>query len=258
LRVYLINLDRDTDRLAHMQAELAARDIAVERFPACLGAALPERFRPAFEPPAGEAQVLTPGEIGCYASHLAIMERVAVGDEPALVLEDDLAIGEALPRLLARLDELPADWEMVRLSNPAKSAVVRVGVVGGVGDVVRYWRVPNNTGAYLIRPAGAARFLARAGRRQRAVDEDLRRPWEHGIVMYGVLPPPVTANVLPTSIGGAREAPGRQRFRAAPRHRLAEIGWRIRAFGLLGCLRLWMASKFGRAKAREARSARQP
>ena len=251
MRVFLINLDRDTDRLAHMDAQLKAHGIAYERFAACRGGALPETLRRHFDLPAGEPQVLTAGEIGCYASHLAIQEIVAAGDAPALVIEDDLEIGATLPLLLDRLAALPDDWDIVRLSNPAKAAAEPVVSLAGVGEVVRYWRVPNNTGAYLIRPAGARKFLSLAAPRRRAIDEDLRRPWEHGLITYGVLPPPVTANVLPaSSIGGAREAPGRQRFRAAPRHPWGELVWRIRAFGLSGCVRLWLASKLRRSRQR--------
>lgn len=251
MRVFLINLDRDTDRLAHMDAQLKAHGIAYERFAACRGGALPETLRRHFELPASKTQVLTVGEIGCYASHLSVMQRIADSGEPGVAMEDDLQIGVTLQRLFEQIDRLPDDWDIVRLSNPAKSSATPVVHIPDVGDVVRYWRIPNNAGAYLISPAGARKFLAYAGHHNRAIDENLRRPWEHGLNTYGVLPPPVTANVLPTSsIGGAREAPGRQRFRAAPRHPWGELVWRIRTFGLSGCVRLWLASKLRRSRQR--------
>ncbi len=250
MRVFLINLDRDVDRLEHMREQLARAGLPYERVPACRGDDLPEWLRPYFEPAEGaDPQALSPGEIGCYASHLSIMRHLVETPEggPALVLEDDLRIDDGLRPLLAGLERLPSDWDMIRLSNPAKSAAVVRRHVEGVGDIVTYWRVPNNTGAFLITPRGAKQFLTYGGRRLRAIDEDLRRPWEHGLRIYGLLPPPIEANILVSSIGNTRrELPARKRFKAAPRHRLDELAFRIREFGLFGSVVCWIRSHLKR------------
>ena len=42
-------------------------------------------------------QPATEGEISCYASHLALWQQCAQGDDPYLILEDDAALDESFP-----------------------------------------------------------------------------------------------------------------------------------------------------------------
>ncbi len=232
-----------------MDRELGRLGLEYERIPAVRGDDLPSWLRPYFEPAVGEApQVLSVGEIGCYASHLTIMKALSAEttNTPALVLEDDLRLDRQLVELLDRVGQLPPDWDLVRLSNPSKAAAVKMASLDSIGDVVRYWRVPNNTGAYLITPLGARKFLAPVQRRWRAIDEDLRRPWEHELCVYGVLPPPVEANILPSSIGSHHRAlPGRKRFARAPKRHLDQVAYCLSTFGLIGSLTCWLKSKLG-------------
>ena len=197
LAALLINLDRDTDRLAHMQRELDACGIAFERVPAVDGRHLPERFVAPFA-----SSALRPGERGCYVSHLVIHERLAAGafGDAALILEDDLRIDRDLRQVLAAiLEALPARWDIVRLSNPPKRAFVPLAALPGERELVRYSKIPNNTGAYLMSRAGAQKFLD-FGPHRRAVDEDMRRPWTCGLDTYGVVAPPIVSNIFDSSI----------------------------------------------------------
>lgn len=78
--VVLINLDRSVDRLVHMKAQFERADIAFERSQAVDGANLPGSVKPYFCDAAGiTVSTLRPGEIGCYASHLCVWQRVAEG-----------------------------------------------------------------------------------------------------------------------------------------------------------------------------------
>src|SRR5262245_24554707 len=169
----VINLDRDAARWAHMQRELARTGLALERFPAVLGTALPNELRPYFD----SASLLTPGEIGCYASHLRICQRIVAGDypSPTLVLEDDLGVGDGLVDILRALPSvLPRSWDMVRLANTPKSAVLDVAPLPHGRKLVRYSRVPTSTGASLVSRSGAEKFLKRAPRNL-PIHQDLRR-----------------------------------------------------------------------------------
>lgn len=202
--VFLVNLDRDADRLAHMSAEFARVGLGFERVPAVLGTALPDRLAGHLLAPDGAiASDLKRGEVGCYGSHLVIHERIGrEGLGPAvLVVEDDCRLPDDLvPLLDALVATLPEGWDIVRLSNPAKRAVVPLAPLPGGRSLVRYSKIPNNTGAYLISPKGAAKFLAAPVPRRRAVDEDLRRPWEFGLDTWGVEPAPIVSNIFDSSI----------------------------------------------------------
>src|SRR5689334_19676770 len=87
MNTFLINLDRSPDRLTHMQAQLAALDIKAERVSAVDGRdRVPAHLRSQF----ATSTNLTSAEVGCYASHLAVMEIIRDRQLPhAVVLEDD-------------------------------------------------------------------------------------------------------------------------------------------------------------------------
>lgn len=243
MRFFIINLERDKDRLEYMQAELQQLGFVAERFPAVFGLDMPEALKPFFLNDDGTIiSAMNKGEVGCYASHLAVMERIIKEniDEPVCVMEDDLRFEPGFPHLPQLMDELPQDWEILRLSNPTKADCQLEKTLGDGSKLVSYWRVPNNTGAYIINKAGAQKFLSCRKERMRPVDEDLRRPWEHGLKTYGILPSPVTSNIFDSSIsaiGGSRERPGRKRFSNARSSLWQEWRYRLKQFGVFGCLR---------------------
>ncbi|TYO89683.1 glycosyltransferase family 25 protein [Oceanicella actignis] len=239
---WLINLDRDSGRLTHMRAELAAAGIAWRRFAALTPDAIPPALRPAFFDEAGAPHApLRPGEIACYASHLSVMALIAESGRPGLVMEDDLRLAPGFAELARLLAAAPADWGFLRLSNAPKSACREVARDGALA-LVECWRVPNNAGAYLVNPAAARRFIAAYPRRLRPIDEDMRRVWEHGCVSYVALPRLAELNIFESSIdaAGARgDAPARRRFEAARRRLGGEPAWRwqLRRWGLAGAAR---------------------
>src|SRR5882757_4281887 len=124
----VINLDRDTARLSHMEAQCARVGIPMQRWPAMLGAALPPELATSFAcPPSGAAWTLSTGEIGCYASHITIWQALVEGrlGEVALVMEDDLRLEDDFALAVARALSLAApDWDLIRLSNAPRRAFV--------------------------------------------------------------------------------------------------------------------------------------
>lgn len=190
-KIYLINLNRDTGRLALMTEQLNRLGLPFERFPAIHGVDMPEWLRPYFLSANGSiASDLRLGEVGCYASHLAVMARIAERNQPALILEDDIELDPDLPTVLASIHNLPNDWDIVRLSNP-KRRTIAVGRLCAGRDVVKYSRIPTRTGACLITSAGARKFLDWKIRREAPYDHDVRRVWDCGLTTYGVLPAPI-------------------------------------------------------------------
>jgi glycosyl transferase family 25 len=243
--VFVINLDRDRERLARMLGEAERVGISFERFVAVDGRHLEGELRDQFylgaEP---HEAAFTAGEIGCYASHLRIHRLLEDRTgEFALVLEDDVRLADDLaPTIRAAVESVP-DWDIIRLSNATKSVVQPVAPLGNGRELVRYWTVPNGTGAYLISRTGAIKFAEAYARRTLPIDEDLRRPWRSGLVTYGVLPPPVDPDVLETSqidsMGRDRKLPARARFKDASRGRdmIAQWRYRLATFGAWGSLR---------------------
>jgi len=209
---FVINLDRDVKRLAHMQEQARAIGLTFERVPAVYLDQVPSAIRPYLFDPAGRPHgALLPAEIGCYASHLGILKRVVAHniDGPVLVLEDDVVLHESFHAVLAEaLAHLPRNWDILRLSNPPKRSYLPLADLGQGFQLVRYSKIPNSSAGYLISPAGAAKFLKDVPR-TRAVDEDLRRPWHFGLNTFGLLPLICVPNTLESSINGFASRPKR-------------------------------------------------
>ncbi len=241
-RVYLINLDRDTERLAFMSSQLVNLGLSFERVAAVHGADTPVWLRPYFLDQNGNiASGLSAGEVGCYASHLMLMRQIAESGEPALVLEDDIRIEAAFPELLRRIDLLPGGWDIIRLSNAADLRSFPVARLGLGYRAVKYSRVPPSTGAYLITPEGARKFLTYRVARDMPVDQDLRRTWEHGLATYGILPCPIARDAFGAS---SIEGFGPRRRASKKRERRRDT-WLQRArfdIGWLG-LRGWLVAQ---------------
>jgi glycosyl transferase, family 25 len=218
-----------------MQGEFARIGLSFERFPAVNGTALPDAVRPYFCDAAGRVvSPLKPGEIGCYASHLALWQRIAAGvhgDGPVLVCEDDLVLPDDLAPLLDEiLARAPAGWDVIRLSSETRRRLVPVDNLQGRRMLVRFTRSPINSGAYLIARSGA-RKLSRPGLRRLPIDRDLSNPWAFGINELG-LHPPIRQNVMPSIIVpmGGRNLDRSQIRRAADK--LRRLAFNIRTLGL--------------------------
>jgi len=244
---FVINLDRDRNRLARMVVEAQRVGISFERFVAVDGNRLEADLRDQFFSADGPYEsAFTAGEIGCYASHLRI-HRLLESDktgEAALILEDDVRLADDLVVTIEAAMSCAPEWDVIRLSNPTKTVILPVAPLGGGREVVRYWTVPNGTGAYLISRTGAIKFAEAYTKRTLPIDEDLRRPWRSGLNTYGVLPPPVEADISEPSqidkMGRDRRVPARARFKDAAPYRDVFAAFLYR-FDVFGPLEFWRA-----------------
>ncbi|NML14169.1 glycosyltransferase family 25 protein [Azohydromonas caseinilytica] len=199
LPVYVINMPSAVQRRRRMQAELQAAGIRPEWVNAVVGRELaPQALARLYAPDLNRRcffRPLTPGEIGCYASHLKIWQLMVQRGQPcALVLEDDVSPGAELPVVLEALARRSDEWDMVKLVGREREAPrQRWPLVAGV-DLVRYRRVPSLTGAYAISLEGARKLTRHLPPFGRPVDVDLRHHWEHGLRLFGALPYPVQLN----------------------------------------------------------------
>jgi glycosyl transferase family 25 len=145
--VFLINLDRSSDRLATMQLRGDAIGLAFNRIQAIDGANVPGWLAPQFlDSP------MSPGEIGCYASHLTVHQRIVDDGLPhALILEDDVRLEpDVLTAAAEAIAAAPADWDCIHLSARWKRPVYPIAHLPGGRRLVRFIRVPLNAGGYLI------------------------------------------------------------------------------------------------------------
>jgi glycosyl transferase family 25 len=106
MQIFLINLDRRPDRLAHMGAQLNHHNLSYVRIAAIDGAAYPD---------AAPGQ-LQNSQIACTRSHRLCWKQLAESGEPyALILEDDLVLSARFGEFLRQPNYFPPDADIIRL-----------------------------------------------------------------------------------------------------------------------------------------------
>jgi len=234
LPVLLINLDGSVDRLKKASSQLAAAGISFERLPAVDGRLLPEIERSRLAPWDRKAffKPLSPGEIGCYLSHLAALERIVKeGWARALVLEDDFLLAPDFPSRLRELLETPGSVPpLVKLEGACRGGKVERSLPSGM-RIMRNRRAPSRTIAQLWSLDGARTFLAKASRLRRPVDVQIKHWWETGVEVLYVTPAPIKdgdATGAGSTIGARNPGDLKSRLRKA-KYRLGfflESTWR--------------------------------
>ena len=168
MKLYVVNLDRSTDRLAETRRLFGAAGLAFERLPAVDGAALSPAERRRLCPPirfrlANAMRPPQAGEIGCALSHVKAW-RTAFEGEAALagIFEDDVAfdapaLREALETAERQNDPaVPTVWLLqTGLPAPARADGRRCYDILETRDVGRFF----STRAYVLNRAAAARLV---------------------------------------------------------------------------------------------------
>ena len=91
MRVYVINLARSPERLAHITAELAKTDLPYEIVQAVDGRTLNLTDRGVADPSVISYNRLPAGAVGCALSHIRAQQKAICDGVPeALILEDDV------------------------------------------------------------------------------------------------------------------------------------------------------------------------
>lgn len=106
MRTFLINLDRNPDRLVSAKRQLDAFGIAFERFPGIDGRALSKdelkRHYNRFRSILVNGKPMALGEIGCALSHTMLYRKMVEENIPfALIFEDDVKLTDRFPEMLA-------------------------------------------------------------------------------------------------------------------------------------------------------------
>jgi len=207
LPAFFINLDRHPERRAHIERQLTDAGISAERVSGIDGRDLPPELAAYFNLKNSSRRALTPGQTGCHASHLKVMQIILERDlDAALVLEDDAIIETSLRDTIKEtLERLPAGWDIVRLCRPAKRAVRILKPLSFGRSVVRFSRVPIGRAGYLVSKCGARKLLTPRVMKCPG-DVEIAHPWLLNLDVYGVEPPPISQErrALPSTIGDWR------------------------------------------------------
>ena len=110
MKVFVINLDKNVERMSFMKAQLDRLGLVYERFPAIYGKQLSKEDRKskfsAIRSFCAMGVRLTNGEIGCALSHAMIYRKMMEDNIPfALILEDDIEIDDCFCDVIKRAAE---------------------------------------------------------------------------------------------------------------------------------------------------------
>ena len=145
--IYVLNLDKDTDRLAEMEAKLSPNSFT--RVAGVYGddtdfTGQDEIFYP--------SRYLVPkSALGCAMSHRkAASHLLESGEEYCLILEDDAApvCGDYMQEVEAAIRDAPADWHMINLDYLPDF---------GISEYTTYWTLLKT--AYILNRRGAEAWL---------------------------------------------------------------------------------------------------
>lgn len=188
---------------------------------------------------------LSDGEIGCFLSHIACVERaMEAGWKRVVIMEDDVEVDDDFAETIARVGELDDRFEFVRLCGLRRRATrFRFPLTAG-RRLERLLGPACGTQCYALSRRGMERFLRLGDPLVTQVDIALDRCWEHGMETFAVQPYPVRPADVPSQIEGARDnAPWRRDRRWGLRARLKVGKWRDRVWREIHNLRTWFADR---------------
>lgn len=207
VQILVISLERSIERRERVKEQLNKISIQWDFLNAVDGYALPKM--PASYDCAKVKRLqgyeLTPGEVGCFLSHIKAWEACIAAQRPTLVFEDDFILGPNFEAVLLDLLEIPNEWDLVRLSGIYKTKDSLL-VQRGLYDLVQNLGDPCGTACYLLNPHAAQVLINNAGNIYQPVDHYLEHFKKHHLACLAAKPYPVE---LAQSKSTITDRPGR-------------------------------------------------
>jgi glycosyl transferase family 25 len=213
VKIFVISLARLPERLAFMRVGLERLGIAYEIFQAVDGLRGEHEKISRYDEQGCLRRFgapLTPGEIGCFASHFLLWQRCEQLREPITIIEDDVLLSPAFVDVLVLAAARIMEHRFIRLATwferPERPFRI-IEVIGEHRRLVRFLRGPGGTQCYCLSPDGAAALLASSQRWIEPVDQHIDRFWKHGVESKALLPFEaweVEPTSLPQGIGDRR------------------------------------------------------
>jgi glycosyl transferase family 25 len=222
LDIVVISLKRAKERRSAIEAQFARLGIDFTFFDAVdgkLGHDLFSKFDANKAKAIGEIP-LSPGHLGCYASHYLVWQRCVESRRPLIVLEDDAILFEApFLRFLCSSPDLPEEIECVRLFASKSRNTTSLPVLEKDGlSIGKFLRGHKSATGYYLTPSAAKKFLEYGERWAEPVDIEMDQFWANKVECFGVIDPHLTHNpdfqsAIDFGVDPSRERRGVMRLR---------------------------------------------
>lgn len=209
--VFIINLERSTQRRLAMAEQLEALRLSYEFINGIDGDSLNVGDLPAYAPLRRRlffGRDLSRAEMGCLLSHRAVYQRMVDSDiDRAVVLEDDAILQPDFPKVIEILIRLPINWHLIRFL--ARDKVLqqsrRIGPLSHNYFLLRPIKAYGGAYGYIISLSGARRLLTLMQNNWLPVDILHGHVWRTGLETFAIGPSPVAPNMdIDSTIGEDR------------------------------------------------------
>lgn len=170
MKSFVINLDRASERLAHLDVTFGRHGLSFTRMAAVDAKLLtPREIAERCTPDAK----LGVSELACFLSHRKCWQAIVDLAIPhAVIFEDDVLLGKDAAEILNQSDWIPPQAALIKLETNARPTIVEKAIEGSsAGRTLRRLRGPHfNACAYVVSRDGALALLAASERVDRPVD----------------------------------------------------------------------------------------
>lgn len=200
MKIFVISLRRAEVRREQASGQMAKCGAAFEFFDAVEGAAGHSEWFAGIDRRLFRLNTRrrdpTPGEIGCYASHLSLWKWAISHDRPVVVLEDDFQLEPGFAPAIQALDPLVDEFGFIRLQSSSGPRVwlkrfrpAAYEVLRRDGLAVQYLSDPPLYAlAYAVSPKAARALVEASGTLAAPVDKFLQQTWIHRTPIYCLSP----------------------------------------------------------------------
>ena len=220
--VYVINLARSAQRWDDVKKSADQFGIELRRVDAVEGKLLKPDELQNFDV-AGfrrrHGKIALPAEIGCYFSHIKVLETIiAAPENHAVIVEDDVRFSSDFLPFVLSVSKM-SGWDVVKLVNHRTAAFRQFGLVNGRHSIGRCLHGPlGSSAAYLVTRDGARKLLAAIKPMSLPYDVALERGWAGGYEIFVTDRPLVELpNVALSTIADSRETYAKARLPAYKR-----------------------------------------
>jgi glycosyl transferase family 25 len=192
IQVLVISLERSVERRKRVEEQLGKTRIQWNFLNAVDGYALakmPSSYQKS-KVKRLQGYELTPGEVGCYLSHIQAWQDCVDKQKITLVFEDDFLISPRFETVLKDLLTISQEWDLVRLSGIYETED-RLLKTRDSFNLVQNLGEPCGTASYILNPNAAKILLENTADIYEPVDHYLEHFKKHGLRCLAAKPYPV-------------------------------------------------------------------
>jgi len=196
--IYLINMDKNTDRLNKFTNNYNKTDLILKKFKRFSAIVGKDLNLINFTSPVGYKQILetektgyrkhhydlTRGAVGCYLSHLSIYKKILDNNlKYGIIFEDDCKIvDDFYSRLQDGLSKIPQDWDIYLLGVMCLKCDIGKDYI----KITRFWGLHS----YMINKRGASKLIEYLDKPlSKQIDADISLLIKRGILnVYAINP----------------------------------------------------------------------